>query len=414
MIGVVPSFLLRYNMNCKEKLYNLLWLQVFLRDEQEEEDEETSSDEEENIILQTALIRRLNTRYLKSRLYHVVKSKHWWQNVLPFYDTVRFKKLLRMLPYHFQQLADLIRSHPIFSSQGNKPQACIEFQLAVFLCRLGSTGSLFEVCSRFGIGEGTVILFTKRVIQAIMAQKKNFIKWPISEERKKVHEGFENLGGLKNVIGAVDGTYIPMKNAPNKDPEVYFTRKKRYAIHCQGIVNDKGIFISFDVGWPGSVHDARVFRNSSFYKDYSNIIQEDDYLLGDSAYPISFFLIPPFKDPSSRKQKEFNHFHSRHRVVVEHTFGRLKARFGMLRNLDIKTIKMGILFTCCAIILHNFLEINMDTWEINSDDNDIDDDTADIDDENDFYISRQNRENYDVLKRIGQTKRNLIFHQHFS
>jgi hypothetical protein len=108
MIGVTPSFLLRYNMNCKEKLYNLLWLQVFLRDEQEEEDEETSSDEEENIILQTALIRRLNTRYLKSRLYHVVKSKHWWQNVLPFYDTVRFKKLLRMLPYHFQQLADLI------------------------------------------------------------------------------------------------------------------------------------------------------------------------------------------------------------------------------------------------------------------------------------------------------------------
>jgi hypothetical protein len=171
-----------------------------------------------------------------------------------------------MLPYHFQQLADLICSHPIFSSQGNKPQACIEFQLAVFLCRLGSTGSLFEVCSRFGIGEGTVILFTKRVIQAIMVQKKNFIKWPISEERKKVHEEFENLGGLKNVIKAVDGTYIPMKNAPNKDPEVYFTRKKRYAIYCQGIVNDKGIFISFDIGWPGSIHDTIILKILSFIK----------------------------------------------------------------------------------------------------------------------------------------------------
>ena len=179
-------------------------------------------------------------------------------------------------------------------------------------------------------------------------------------ERKKIHKGFENLIGLKNVIGVVDGIHIIMENAPSKDPEVYFTRKKQYAIHCQGIVNDRGIFTNFDVGWLASVHDARVFRNSSFYKDYSNLIQGNDYLLGDSAYPISSFLIPLFKDPNSQKQKDFNRFHSSHQVVVENAFGRLKARFGILRNLDVKTVKMGVLFTSCAIILHNFLEINMD------------------------------------------------------
>ncbi|GES95725.1 putative nuclease HARBI1 isoform X1 [Rhizophagus clarus] len=158
-----------------------------------------------------------------------------------------------------------------------------------------------------------------------------------------------------------------MRNAPSKDPEVYFTRKKRYAIHCQGIVNDKG----------------------------------------DSAYPISPFLIPPFKDPSTRKYKEFNRFHSHHRVVVENAFGRLKARFRMLRDLDIKTVKMGVLFTCCAIILHNFLEINMDIWETNF--NDGTDDTEEGDDnDDDNYMSD------DVLRRTGQAKRNLIFHQHFS
>jgi len=63
-----------------------------------------------------------------------------------------------------------------------------------------------------------------------------------------------------------------LKNAPSKDLEVYFTRKKHYAIHCQGIVNNRGIFISFDIGWPSSIYDARVFRNSSFYKNYSNLI----------------------------------------------------------------------------------------------------------------------------------------------
>jgi len=224
--------------------YNALWLQVLLG----EEEEENSSDEEENMVLRTALIQRLNTRYLKPRIYNVAKSKHWWLEVLPSYDPNRFKKILRMFPHNFLQLSNLIRFHPVFLSQGTKPQVCIELQLAVFLCRLGSTGSLFGVCSRFRLGEGTVILYTKRVIQAILTQKNTFLKWPTLEERRKVNKGFENLGGLKNVIGAIDGTHILMKNAPSKDSEVYFTRKKRYAIHCQGIVNYRGIFISFDVG----------------------------------------------------------------------------------------------------------------------------------------------------------------------
>ncbi len=205
--------------------------------------------------------------------------------------------------------------------------------------------------------------------------------------------------------------YIPMRNALSKDSEVYFTRKKCYAIHCQGIVNDSGIFTSFDVGWPGSVHDVWVFRNSSFYKNYSNLIQDDDYLLGDSAYPISPFLIPLFKDPGSWKHKEFNQFHSRHRVIVENCFGRLKARFRILKDLDVKTVKMRVLFTCCAIILHNFLEMNMDIWKVNSNDN-----TDDIDDENDENDENNNytlRIGDEILKRAGQAKRNLIFHQYF-
>ena len=74
---------------------------------------------------------------------------------------------------------------------------------------------------------------------------------------------------------------------------------------------------------------------------------------------------------------------------------------------------MGDLFTCCAIILHNFLEINMDIWKVDFDDTDDDnkDNEDDEDDEGNNYTSRNNNE---VLKRTGQAKRNLIFCQHFS
>ncbi|CAI2185410.1 13045_t:CDS:2, partial [Funneliformis geosporum] len=132
-------------------------------------------EDEDNIILQTVLIQRSNTIFKPLNI-----------------------------------LFDLICPHPVFLSQGNKPQICVELQLA----------------------------------------------WLTLEECKKIHKVFEDLGGLKNIIVAVDRTHIFMKNISNKDPEVYFTRKKCYAIHCQGIVNDKGIFTSFDIGWLASVHNA--------------------------------------------------------------------------------------------------------------------------------------------------------------
>jgi len=66
---------------------------------------------------------------------------------------------------------------------------------------------------------------------------------------------------------------------------------------------------------------------------------------------------------------------------------------------------MGILFTSCAIILHNFLEINNDIWDVDEENN--------MNNENNNFISDYTRENDDMLKRAGQAKRDWIFCQHF-
>jgi len=50
------------------------------------------------------------------------------------------------------------------------------------LIRIGSKEDIFELCSRFGIVEGTVYLYSKRVIIAILSLKKVLVKWSTGED----------------------------------------------------------------------------------------------------------------------------------------------------------------------------------------------------------------------------------------
>ncbi|PKY62609.1 hypothetical protein RhiirA4_305883, partial [Rhizophagus irregularis] len=93
-------------------------------------------------------------------------------------DDGRFKKIMRMVPESFEVLVKLLNIHPIFQSNHVTQQAPVELQLAIFLRRLGSKESIFSICSRYGIAEGTVILYCKRIMKAIISNKAKFIKWP--------------------------------------------------------------------------------------------------------------------------------------------------------------------------------------------------------------------------------------------
>jgi hypothetical protein len=63
------------------------------------------------------------------------------------------------------------------------------------------------------------------------------------------------------VIGLIDGCHIPI-STPKTDPENYVNRKGFHSVLLQAVCDDKLLFTDLYVGWPGSVHDARVFRRS--------------------------------------------------------------------------------------------------------------------------------------------------------
>lgn len=62
--------------------------------------------------------------------------------------------------------------------------------------------------------------------------------------------------------GAIDGSHI-RKNKPEVCEDAYINRKKYFSIQLQGVVNHERQFIQLHVGFPGRVHDARVFKESN-------------------------------------------------------------------------------------------------------------------------------------------------------
>ncbi|PKY25047.1 hypothetical protein RhiirB3_439834, partial [Rhizophagus irregularis] len=218
------------------------------------EEEGDSSEEEEDDLVMLGLTSLLGIRYLEQRSYHVAKSKDWYNYILLVF---RSKAVLSSFYPVSVSLVSLLITHPIFQNNSNHSQAPVELQLAIFLRRIGSKEDIFGLCSRFGIAEGTVYLYCKRVMIAIFSLKKTLVKWPTGEAKQNIHEGFKNIGEMEDVIGAIDGSHIVLANAPLRQPETYWNRKKRYSIQLQGIVDYRGMFIDYEIGWPGSVHDAK-------------------------------------------------------------------------------------------------------------------------------------------------------------
>jgi len=141
---------------------------------------------------------------------------------------------------------------------------------------------------------------------------------------------------LPKCIRFIDGSDAILFQAPTDEKEVYWSRKKhcmQFQIVCDQTKRIRHIY----TGYPGSVHDAKVFTSSPVYNN-KEYFTEGEYMIGDSAYVMSETVVVPFKRNQghlSKSQSRFNKHISRYRVIVEHTIGLLKGRFQSLRGIRI-------------------------------------------------------------------------------
>lgn len=216
-----------------------------------------------------------------------------------------------------------------------------------------------SVSERFDMSKSTLSYCFVRVINAINQTALVNLKWPTGEQLERVKTGFRELNpAFQNAIGIIDGTYIKIK-APKNQSRSYTNRKCFTSVTLQAICDSSKKYINCFAGWPSSVPDIRIFKNSEIYQtSVQNQLQyfpNGEYILGDKAYPCLPWCIPPYMRHRTLTQEQirFNTQHASVRVIVENSFALLFGRFRRLRDLDMNRIDWipATIIACC--IRHN-------------------------------------------------------------
>ncbi|KAJ8669532.1 hypothetical protein QAD02_000791 [Eretmocerus hayati] len=237
------------------------------------------------------------------------------------------KKFLRMFRLPRDIVNTLIKefaNSEYFQSEDSRglPKIPPHQQMYCFLYFVGHQAATYEeTTDRFDLSADTVFNIITRVADFIGSYAPDLITWPTEEESQETQAYYEENNGIPVVEVMIDGSEIKI-NKPPSDAESYYNRKGFYSIKLQ---ITKRRIRHFHAGWPGSVHDARMYKNSGVPEILARK-NTTGRLLGDKAYPCTKHLMPPYKDNGHLlpHQKLFNKQLSKCRVCVEHTIGLLK------------------------------------------------------------------------------------------
>ena len=225
-------------------------------------------------------------------------------------------------------------------------------RLAITMHFLAKGNTYSDTADLFGTSASTVNGILHETISVLKAHFfSRSIKWPEAEELEQVMVDFQNLVGMPQVGGAIDGCFIPLFQPTGIYKDKYWCYKGIYAINLLAVCDANCIFTYVDAGQPGSVGDGASFLRSdlkqglekgtvlpmSQYKTIqgpNGLIPVRPFLVGDAAFSLAPYMQKSFTgEPRPHTEEHaFNWCHIRTRRVIENAFGRLKGRCSNTHN----------------------------------------------------------------------------------
>ena len=233
-------------------------------------------------------------------LYNFLRSSHWWEYVvLRTFTATDWIENFRISRETFLFICEKLRPHIERQNTRLRRAISVEKRLAITLWCLATCSEYRTIGHLFGVARCTVCVIVHDTCAAIVrVLQSQYITFPVGDDLQNVIDGFQAKWQMVQSAGAIDGCHIPVR-PPALNHTDYYNRKGWYSVILQALVDDKYLFRDVMVGWPGSVHDARVLSKSQLYRKVVgkevlntssctiNGMNVLPFLLGDSAYPLS-------------------------------------------------------------------------------------------------------------------------------
>ncbi|KAL0014202.1 hypothetical protein SO802_001271 [Lithocarpus litseifolius] len=228
----------------------------------------------------------------------------------------------------------------------------------MFLYIIGHNTRMRCVANMFQHLTETISRHFRKVLRAVHSYAKHLIKLDPNVDGLLEHLQVNKYWPwFEKCVGAIDGTRVSAR-PPSNVTQAYRSHKSNFTyVHA---------------GWEGSANDSRVLDKAiSDSKHGFPWPPTGSYYLVDSGFPIGTSFLPSHKStryhaqefrssnrqPSTKKEL-YNYRHSSLRMVIEQSFGMLKAHFPILNLMPIfkRTRQHYVIVVCYAF--HNFLRMN--------------------------------------------------------
>ncbi|KAF7300902.1 DDE Tnp4 domain-containing protein [Mycena kentingensis (nom. inval.)] len=291
-----------------------------------------------------------------------------------------FRSYLRVTPATFDALISAIEDDPVFHNNSDTAeQLPVPVQLAIALYRFGHYGngvSVRKVGLQLGVGFGTVVKATRRVIAALCRDRvrQAAIRWPTEAEKEVAKQWVEehSCPAWRDGWLMVDGTLVPLYARPAHFGNNWYDRKSNYSLNVQLITTPDLRIIDYDTTPEGIYGTAAQRRVDMGRLCISAAVLADGSIQGVcKSYLLCVALMSNRPIKFQDFNELFNYWVSNVRVRSEHAVGYLKGRFSSLRGLRLRIddhdqIAFATYWVIACMVVHNFAmtherDINMDT-----------------------------------------------------
>ncbi|KAJ3658940.1 hypothetical protein Zmor_010652 [Zophobas morio] len=204
-----------------------------------------------------------------------------------------------------------------------------KMKIKIFLRCLVNTGFQSGIAEELGVHQSTV----SKVVTFVTTRKTG--KMSIT---------------FRGSLGSLIVPILELKKQGRHGDE-YINRKGWPSINVQATCNAQEMFTSVDARWPGSVHDTRVWKNSTIRE----VVQKfpNASLLGNQGYGLELSLLTPYRNTDTEAKIHYNRLLKRERCIIARCFGQVKRRFPILKYIcRLKLRRISRIIICC-FIMHN-------------------------------------------------------------